>query len=60
MRRCEEESSSALKKEAAVCSEKVENLCQNLWHHIPGDNALEIFTAMYILKTTIPEFSLSV
>jgi len=35
-------------------------LCQNLWHHIPGDSTLEIFAAVYILKITIPEFLLNV
>lgn len=32
----------------------------SLWHHIPGDSTVEIFTAVYILKITIPEFSLNV
>jgi hypothetical protein len=51
---------AVMRKETAVSSEKVENLCQNLWHHIPGDSTLEIFTAVYILEVTIPEFSLNV
>ena len=49
-----------MKKEAAVSSEKVENLCQNLCHYIPGDSTLEISMALYILKITIPEFSLNI